>query len=105
MNKDYKELVKFLGERFEKVDERFDGVDKRFGVVGERLDKIDKNLNELKENKADKSDVNNLINSVDAYAKKADMYFQEMLILAHRMDRMEKWIQTIADKVGVKLEF
>ena len=28
--------------------------------------------------------------SVDAYAKKADTYFQEMVMLAHKVDRHEK---------------
>ena len=46
-----------------------------------------------------------LQSAVDAYAKKADTYFQEMVALAHRVDRHEKWIQQIAEKLGVKLEF
>ena len=47
----------------------------------------------------------NLQTSVDVYAKKADGYFQEMLMLAHRMDRHEKWIKQIADKLGIQLEY
>lgn len=50
-------------------------------------------------------DFSELQSAVNGYAKKADTYFQEMLVMAHRLDRVEKWIQTIADKVGVKLEF
>jgi len=34
----------------------------------------------------------------------ADTYFQEMVMLAHKVDRLEKWIRKIADKVGIKLE-
>ena len=43
--------------------------------------------------------------SVDAYAKKADTYFQEMVMLAHKVDRHEKWFQQIAEKLGLKLEY
>lgn len=43
--------------------------------------------------------------SVDAYAKKADTYFQEMLILSHKVNRHEKWIQQIAERLGIKLEY
>ena len=43
--------------------------------------------------------------SVDAYAKKADTYFQEMVALSHKVDRHEKWIKQLADKLGVKLEY
>ena len=51
-----------------------------------------------------RKDFSNLQKSVDAYAKKADTYFQEMLMLARRVDRMEKWIHQIAEKVGVDLK-
>ncbi len=44
------------------------------------------------------------MNVVDAYAKKADTYFQEMLMLANKVDRMEKWIHQIAKKVRIQLE-
>lgn len=52
-----------------------------------------------------KKDFSNLQTSVDAYANKADTYFQEMVMLTHKVDRHEKWIQQIADKLGVKLEY
>ena len=56
-------------------------------------------LEELKE------DFRNLQTSVDAYAKKADTYFQEMVMLARKVDRHEKWFQQIAEKLGLKLEY
>ncbi len=43
--------------------------------------------------------------SVDAYAKKADGYFQEMTMLSGKIDRHEKWLLQIAEKVGLKLEY
>lgn len=51
-----------------------------------------------------KQSFSDLQSSVDAYAKKADTYFQEMLMLARKVDRLEKWIHQIAEKVGIKLE-
>ena len=47
---------------------------------------------------------NQLQESVDSYAKKADTYFQEMVILSHQVNRLDRWIRQIAEKVGVKLE-
>ena len=84
MEKDYSELIEYLDKKFANIDEQ---------------------LLDLKENKADKEDLNNLINAVDAYAKKADAYFQEMVALSHKVDRHEKWLLQIADKMGVKLEY
>jgi hypothetical protein len=43
--------------------------------------------------------------SVDAYAKKADAYFQEMVMLSHKVDRHEKWLLAMAEKLNMKLEY
>ncbi len=51
-----------------------------------------------------RQDFSNLQSSVDSYAKKADTYFQEMVMLAHKVDKMDRWIHQIAEKVGIKLE-
>jgi septal ring factor EnvC (AmiA/AmiB activator) len=48
MEKDYKELAEFLGEKFDKVDQRFDKVDQRFDKVDQRFDKIEKDISEFK---------------------------------------------------------
>ncbi len=58
-----------------------------------------RNLEEIRQ------DFARLKTSVDAYAKKADDYFQEMVALSHKVDRHEKWIQQIAEKLGIKLEY
>jgi len=52
-----------------------------------------------------RKDFARLETSVDAYAKKADAYFQEMLMLARKVDRLEKWVSEIAKKLGMKLEY
>jgi uncharacterized coiled-coil DUF342 family protein len=84
MNQNFSELIEYLDEKFTNIDEK---------------------LEDLRENKADKSDVNNLLNAIDAYAKKADAYFQEMVMLAHKVDRHERWIHQLAEKLGIKLEY
>ena len=62
-------------------------------------------FNEKISNLATKEDINKVLTAVDSYAKKADAYFQEMLMLAHKVDRLEKWVSEIAKKVGIKLEY
>jgi len=42
--------------------------------------------------------------SVDTYAQKADTYFQEMTALIAKIDRLEKWINQVAEKVGIELK-
>jgi len=62
-------------------------------------------FNEAISNLATKEDINKIYSAIDAYAKKADAYFQEMVMLSHKVDRHEKWIKQLADKLGVKLEY
>lgn len=50
-------------------------------------------------------DFSDLQTSVDAYAKKADTYFQEMVMLHHKVDRHEKRFQQVANKLGINLEY
>jgi len=52
-----------------------------------------------------KTSFSDLQTSVDTYALKADNYFKEMTALSHKVDRHEKWIKQLAEKLGVKLEY
>jgi len=52
-----------------------------------------------------RQDFVNLQTSVDKYAQKADAYFQEMVALTHKVDRHEKWLHQLADKLGIKLQY
>jgi len=85
MNQDFSELIQYLDKKFTYIDRRFDDVDRRFDEM--------------------KKDFNDLQTSVDAYAKKADTYFQEMVMLSHKVDRHEKWIKQIAERLGIELEY
>lgn len=52
-----------------------------------------------------KKDFSKLESSVGNYATKADTYFQEMVVLSHKIDKHEAWIHQIAEKLGLKLEY
>jgi uncharacterized coiled-coil DUF342 family protein len=78
MTEDFSELITYLDERFNKVEG---------------------DLRDLKESFV------TLQTSVDKYAEKADAYFQEMLMLSQKIDRHEKWLHQLADKLGIKLSY
>jgi hypothetical protein len=80
MNKDFSELIEYLDEKFNNIDVQL-------------------------ASKAEKEDVNALKSAVDTYASKADTYFQEMVMLSHKVDRHEKWLHLFAEKLGIKLEY
>ena len=83
-NKNLEELTSFIAEQFTQVHAKLD---------------------DLSENKADKSDVHKLLDAVDAYATKANTYFMEMAALSNKINRHEKWIEKLAEKVGAKLDY
>ncbi len=106
MKEGYSELIEYLdkkftgfGDRFTKIDERLNGVDFHLDHIDKRFDGVDRELATIRD------EVGKLYGGIDAYAKKADSYFQEMVMLAHKVDRHEKWLQQLAEKLGVKLDF
>lgn len=69
-------------------------ITKEFAQIRKEIDELNTNFS---------SKVDGLQRSVDAYAKKADDYMQEMLALSHKVDRIERWVLKIAEETGVKL--
>ncbi|GEM_PF-496553 len=120
MKGDFSELVEYLDKKFGEVatkadvDRRFDVVDRRLGGVEQRLGGVENSVVQLNnrlttvEEKMDglatKEDVDRLYDAVDAYAKKADTYFQEMAAMAQKLQRLERWVEELAAKVGMKLK-
>src|SRR3989344_5916140 len=118
------DLALMMGKGFNEVHGKFDEVygkfDEVYGKFDEVHDKMDKGFLEVDEKikyivsvmvtkeeiseLPTKDDFNNLLTSVDEYAKKADTYFQEMVVTAHKMDRTERWILQLAEKAGVQLK-
>ena len=123
-----------VDKKFEKVDERFDGVDKKFEKVTERFNSVDKKIDEnfriTQENVdsqferafevfATKEDVKNLeekvdglremmqvlVMSVDKIVKELSDLRTEYYAMSNQLTRHEKWIQALAEKVGIKLAF
>jgi uncharacterized coiled-coil DUF342 family protein len=74
---------------------------KLFTFMQKEFNKINTRLDET----ATKQELNTLTNAVDAYAKQADTYMQELLALSHKVDRLERWINQIAEKTGVRLTY
>lgn len=103
MKEDFSELVQYLDGKFTRIDERFEGIGEELKAINRQLaNKADK---EDLLDKADKIDVDNILTAIDGYAKKAETFFEEMVALSHKVDRHEKWLLQLADKLGVKLQY
>ncbi len=80
-----RELDDFAVKLFRYLDERFKNVDQQFEQQDEKTGR--------------------LTGAVDAYAKQVEIYQQESLARDAQMARLERWIEQVAQKTGVKLEY
>jgi len=69
---------------FKYIEKRFDGVDMRFEKVDRRFDHLE--------------------DIIDAYAGKLDTYVQEMAAMQFKLNRLERYIEVLAEKAGVNLD-
>lgn len=68
---------------FKYMEKRFDAVDKRFDMQDEQMKELRINIAEVGGQLRD--------------------YHQEMIMLARKVDRMERWIHELAKQTGIKL--
>jgi len=73
----FTKLFKYMQDFRKDVDDKFNTVDKRF---------------------------DNLTNIIDGCAGKIDSYAQEMAAMDHKINRLEKYIQILADNAGIDLD-
>ena len=112
MDNDFnKELIEYLDKKFTGIDERFDEVDKKFTAVDDKFDRLfdvfvtKDEFQEMRKEMMTQNDKHQLLMSTDNYARKADTFYQELVMLSHQHNRHEKWILMWAEKLGVKLEY
>ncbi len=93
--KDIKNLIGAMEKVFPKKDGLISAMEKVFPTeikMNKKFDKIEESFSDLQ-------------TSVDAYAKQSNDYFQEMVVLNNNYHRLEKWIQQVAEKVGIELKY
>ena len=73
---EFTKLYKYMQKEFDKVNKKLEEHDVRF---------------------------DNVMSSIDGLTKLVTDYHQEMLMLAHKVDRLEQWILKVAEATGVKL--
>lgn len=70
----------------------FKYLDKRFDEVNARIDELDVKYDKL-------------MTTLDAFLKRLDDIEKENQIRDHELDRIKRWIEQVAQKTGVKLEY
>jgi len=68
----------------------FGYMQKEFSAVNKKLERQDKRFDEV-------------LGAIAELAADIKTYHQELLVLGHKVDRLERWIHQIAQETGVKL--
>jgi len=104
MNGDFTELVEYLDKKFQNTASKEDINNlavkllprEEFDLFGKE---IKQELKDIKEN------INNLTTSIDRLVKAINSLQQEYAAVVHKINRHEKWLHQVAEKVGIKLEY
>ena len=105
MNGDLSELIKYLDEKFAAVDGRFQEVDQSFDRAFEVFATKDDTKEIKQELVSLREVVQALAISVDRLVKAVSDLKTEYSVISHQLTRHEKWIQQLAEKIGINLEF
>ena len=126
---DIRALNERLDKQFTKIDYRFDQVDQQFTKIDgrfEQVDKqfidVDKRFDELMavmsrfaddtqarfaeiERRLDEHDAkfDRLLNTIDSFIARIDTYETELAARDHKIARLERYIEVLAEKTGVDL--
>ena len=77
----FTKMFKYMQKGFSDADNRIDKLEERFDKRFDSLTRI-----------------------IDGYAGKIDTYAQEMAFMDHKINRLEKYIQVLADNAGIDLD-
>lgn len=72
---------------------------KLFRYMTERFDKIDQTL----ARKADAADVDRALQLLDKILKQQEIDDDERRVMGHQLDRLDRWVHELADKIGYTL--
>lgn len=72
---------------------------KLFKHMNSRFDLIEKKL----DNMATKDDIQQILNRLDSIEKQLEISEDERMVMGHQLERLNRWIQELADKIGYKL--
>ena len=97
MDKQFDDLTALMSKFADDVNARFDQQDARFDQQDARLDRIEARLDKLEASHS------RLMDTIDGFIKRIDEYETELVARDHKIQRLERWIEQIAEKTGVEL--
>ncbi len=77
---EFTKLFKYMTKRFDEIDNKMDS---KFDKVDQRFDRLEK--------------------IVDKIAKSQEINDDERLVMGHQLERLDRWVHEVANKIGYKL--
>jgi predicted nuclease with TOPRIM domain len=97
---DLKELQSGLSDKIDKAVDDLSGIIRDFAqAVDERFDRLEKRVDKLEEGQA------RLIDTLDHFLKRLDDIEKDNTARDAQLARLERWIEQVARKTGIKLEY
>ncbi|MFN0117898.1 MAG: hypothetical protein ACKVQC_06370 [Elusimicrobiota bacterium] len=84
------ETRKEIDERFEQVDQRFDELDQKVNRIALSLVKTQEEVKEIRETMATKSDIQKVLDTVEAFATSTASLDRSAIIHEYRLSLLEK---------------
>lgn len=104
MNQDLSELVAYLDKKFQETATKSDLNDLAAKMVTNSEFQTFK-IEVKQELSSLHDEVRLLTNSIDRLVKSIETLTEEYSAISVRIDRHERWLQQVADKVGIKLDY
>lgn len=90
MDKRFDDLTALMSNFANDIQNKFDQIDAKLNSHDKRFDELDAKFDKL-------------MNTIDGFIKRIDDYETELAARDHKIERLERWIEQIANKTGVKL--
>jgi hypothetical protein len=97
-------------DKSDNYDKNFDKIDKQFVGVNEQLERIATalvkgfdSIDKALEEKASNADMQKVLGLLDEMTKRQEITDDEMLVMGHQLDRLDRWTHELAKKIGYKL--
>ena len=84
------DIIGVIGDVVTQFDGRFTRVEVRLGTLET-------------EQRAIREDIGVILSSLDSFANRLEISDDERQVMAHQLDRPDRWVHNLADRVGVKL--
>lgn len=76
-------------------------IDDVLSVLDTMMNRIDERFNTLEENdKNTQQQISNILDNLDSFAKRLEISEDERLVMGHQLDRLNRWTQELAQKIG-----